>query len=112
VELATFAASHDVLGISDRCGPVEALSERTSDDRSGGNVVATRPRVAVLQQLAPLIREDAVHEYSSRTLLVKIPIDEPEGFGPSHEASGLGAVAQEFPLHHPLQDWDPLVGVL
>jgi hypothetical protein len=36
VELATFVASDDVLGVNDRCGPVEAVSERASDDHSGG----------------------------------------------------------------------------
>jgi hypothetical protein len=80
VEQATLIASHDVLGISNRCGPVEALSERTSVDRWGPHG-GRRPCVDVLQQLAPLIREDAAHEYCNHVLLVKIPIDEPKGFG-------------------------------
>jgi hypothetical protein len=49
VELATLIASHNVLGVSDRCGPVEALPERASDDCSGGRMVVAGPRVDVLQ---------------------------------------------------------------
>jgi hypothetical protein len=54
-----------------------------------------------------LIREDAAHEYSSRALPVKIPIDETEGFGLSRDASGLDAVTREFPstIH-------PKIGIL
>jgi hypothetical protein len=48
MEPTTLAASHDVLGISDRCGSVEALPERAPDDRSVGRVVAAGPHVDVL----------------------------------------------------------------
>jgi hypothetical protein len=48
VELATLATSHDVLGISDHCGLVEAFQEHAPEDRSGGHVVAAGPHVDVL----------------------------------------------------------------
>jgi hypothetical protein len=48
VELATLADSHDVLGISDRSGPVKTLSKHAADDDSGGRMVAACPRVDVL----------------------------------------------------------------
>jgi hypothetical protein len=53
VQLVTLAASHDVLGISDRCGPVKALSKRAFDDSSGGHVEATGSRVDVLISWRP-----------------------------------------------------------
>jgi hypothetical protein len=49
VELATFAASHNALGVSDCCGPIEALPKCASDDCSGGRMVAIGPRMDVLQ---------------------------------------------------------------
>jgi hypothetical protein len=39
VKLAPFTVSYDVLGVHDRCGQVETLSESLSDKRSRSGVV-------------------------------------------------------------------------
>jgi hypothetical protein len=39
IELAPFTASYDVLGVRDRCGPVETMSESLSDKCSRTGVV-------------------------------------------------------------------------
>jgi hypothetical protein len=48
VELATFATSHNALGVSDRRGLVKALSKRAIDDCSWGCMVAAGPHVDAL----------------------------------------------------------------
>jgi hypothetical protein len=48
MELAAFAASQYVLGVSDRRRPVEALSKGAFDDHPGGGMMATSPHVDVL----------------------------------------------------------------
>jgi hypothetical protein len=54
VELAPFAGAHDLAGISDRGGPVEALTERVAHEGAWRCVVATHTRVNVLKELAAL----------------------------------------------------------
>jgi hypothetical protein len=39
IELAPFTASYDVLGVRDRCGPVETLSESLPDKCSQTGVM-------------------------------------------------------------------------
>jgi hypothetical protein len=39
IELAPFTVSHDVLGVYDRCGPIETLSKSLSDKCSQIGVV-------------------------------------------------------------------------
>jgi hypothetical protein len=63
IELAPFTAPHDVLRVSDRCGPVETLSEIFPDKSSRTGVVSAGADMYFLQQLATLIPEDAPHEY-------------------------------------------------
>jgi hypothetical protein len=54
VELAPFAGAHDLTGISDRSGPVEALAEHVADEGAWRRVVAAYTRVDVPKELAPL----------------------------------------------------------
>jgi hypothetical protein len=54
VELAPFAGGHDLTGISDRGGLVEALAERVADEGAQRRVVAAHARVDVSKELAPL----------------------------------------------------------
>jgi hypothetical protein len=54
VELAPFVGAHDLAGISDRSGPVEALAERVAHEGAWHHVVAAYTRVDVSKELAPL----------------------------------------------------------
>jgi hypothetical protein len=54
VELAPFAGAHDLAGISDRGGPIEALAERVAHEGAWRRVVAAYTRVDVSKELAPL----------------------------------------------------------
>jgi hypothetical protein len=76
VELASFAASHNVLRVGDRRGPVKTLSEGFPDKCSRSGMVSTRASMYLLQYLAALISEDAPHEYVGRPALVKLAADE------------------------------------
>jgi hypothetical protein len=54
VELAPFAGAHDLAGIKDRCGPIEALVERVAHEGVWRRVVTAYARVDVSKELAPL----------------------------------------------------------
>jgi hypothetical protein len=54
VELAPFAGVHDLDGISDRGGPVEALAECVAYKGARRRVVTAYARVDVVKELAPL----------------------------------------------------------
>jgi hypothetical protein len=53
IKLAPFAGAHDLAGISDRSGPVEALAERVAHESAWRCVVAAYARVNVSKELAP-----------------------------------------------------------
>jgi hypothetical protein len=52
--LAPFAGAHNLVGVGDRGGPVEALVERVAHEGARRRVVATHARVDVSEELAPL----------------------------------------------------------
>jgi delta-aminolevulinic acid dehydratase/porphobilinogen synthase len=54
VELAPFAGAHNLAGISDRGGPVEALAECVAHEGAWRVVVAAYARVYVSKELVPL----------------------------------------------------------
>jgi hypothetical protein len=97
VELASFTTPHDVLGVCDRRGPVETLSESLSDKCSRTDVVTTGAGMYLLQQLAALISEDAPHEYAGSPMLVEFAVDEDERFSSADDASSLHLVGGSFP---------------
>jgi hypothetical protein len=59
VKLAPFAGGHDLVGVSDRGGPIEALAERIAHESAQRRVVATHARVDVLNKLATMGDGDA-----------------------------------------------------
>jgi hypothetical protein len=72
VKLAPLAGVHDLAGISNRGGPIEALAECVVHKGARRRVVAAHARVNVSKELAPLRNgyaplktPDAVHLYSS-----------------------------------------------
>jgi hypothetical protein len=54
VELAPFAGAHDLAGVSDRGGPVEALAERIAHEGAWRCVVAAHARMYIPEEFAPL----------------------------------------------------------
>jgi hypothetical protein len=54
VELAPFAGAHDLAGVGDRSGPVEALTERIAHEGAWCCVMAAHARMYIPEELAPL----------------------------------------------------------
>jgi hypothetical protein len=54
VELAPLAGAHNLVGVGDRGGPVEALAERIAHEGARRRVVAAHARVDVAEELATL----------------------------------------------------------
>jgi hypothetical protein len=98
VELAPFTAPHDVLRVSDHCGPVETLSNSFPDKCSRTGVVTTGAGMYFLQQLTALILVDAPHEYAGSPALVEFAVDEDESFCSAGVVSGFRLVGGELPL--------------
>jgi len=59
VVLTPFAGAHDLLGVGYSGGPVEALSERISDQGSRRGMVIVDPTVDIAQQTFPLFEGNA-----------------------------------------------------
>jgi hypothetical protein len=92
IELAPFAAAHDLAGISDRGGLVEALPERVAHEGAWRRVVAAYARVDVSKELTPLRNEHASLQDARRGALVQLAIDEGERLGHPGDTSGLRSV--------------------
>jgi hypothetical protein len=78
VELAPFAGAHDLAGISDRSGLVEALAERVAHKGVWRRVVSAYARVDVSKELAPLRVGHASLQDARRGALVQLAVDESE----------------------------------
>jgi hypothetical protein len=92
VELAPFAGAHDLSGISDRGGPVEALAERVAHKGAWCRVVTAYARVDVSKELAPLRDGNASLQDAWHNALVQVAVDEGERLGHPGNASSLGSV--------------------
>jgi hypothetical protein len=53
VKLAPFAGAHDLAGVGDRSGPVEALAERIAHEGAWCCVMAAYARMYIPEELAP-----------------------------------------------------------
>jgi hypothetical protein len=78
VELAPFAGAHDLAGVGDRGGPVEALAERIAHEGAGCCVMATHARMYIPEELAPLRDGHASLQDAGRGALVQLVADESE----------------------------------
>jgi hypothetical protein len=77
VKLAPLTGEHDLVGISNRGGPIEALAEHVAHEGVRHRVVATHARVDVSNEFptvgdgdAPLQAPDAARMYSSPPITV------------------------------------------
>jgi hypothetical protein len=75
VELASLAGSYDLVGVSDRGGPVKALAEHIADEGTRCHVVATHARVDVSNGLATLGDGDALAQDAGSGALVQLVVD-------------------------------------
>jgi hypothetical protein len=75
VELAPLAGAHDLVGISDRGGPIKALAERVAHEGARCRVVATHTRVDVSHKLATMGDGDALLQDTICGALVHLTID-------------------------------------
>jgi hypothetical protein len=78
IELAPFAGAHDPAGISDRSGPVKALTKHVAHEGAWHRVVAAHARVNILKELAPLRDRHALLQDARRDALVQLAFDEGE----------------------------------
>jgi hypothetical protein len=76
VKLAPFAGAHNLTGISDRSGPVEALAECVAHESAWRHVVAAYARVDISKELAPLRDGYASLQDARRGALVQLAVDE------------------------------------
>jgi hypothetical protein len=70
VTLAPLAGAHDLVGISNRGGPIEALAERVAHEGARRRVVDTYTRVDVSNKLATMGDGDAPLQDAGRGALV------------------------------------------
>jgi hypothetical protein len=77
VELAPFIGAYDLVGVGDRCGPVEALVERVAHEGARCRVMATHAYVDVPDELPAMGKgmqgcrtPDAAQLYSSLSITV------------------------------------------
>jgi hypothetical protein len=78
VELAPLAGAYDLVGISNRGGPVEALAERSAYEGARRRVVTTHARVDVSDELTTLGDGNAPLQDARRGTLVQLAVDDDE----------------------------------
>jgi hypothetical protein len=78
VELAPLASAHDLVGVSDRGGPVEALAKRISHEGTWCRMVAAHARMDVAEELAPLGDGYAPLQDAGCGTLVQLVVDNGE----------------------------------
>jgi hypothetical protein len=89
VKLAPFAGAHNLAGVSDRGGPVEALAERVAHEGARRRVVDAHARVDVAEELAPLGNGYDPLQDARRGALVQLAVDEGERLDHPSDVSGL-----------------------
>ena len=92
VVLAPFAGAYDLLGISYRGRPVEALSECISDYGSGRGMVTAYPTVDIAQQTLPSFKGDAALQDPGMASLVEFALHKNKGLGATCEPSSFRLV--------------------
>ena len=95
VVLAPFVGAYDLLGVGYRGRPVEALSERVSDQGSRRGMVTTDPTVDIAQQPLPLFDGDAVQRDPSVASLVEFILDKDKRLGATRETPSLRLVRRQ-----------------
>ena len=95
VVLAPFIGAYDWLGVGDRSGPVEALSERVPNQGSGCGMVTTNPAMDIAQQKLPLFDGDTELQDPGVALFVEFAFHKNEGLGVMCEPSSFRLVHRQ-----------------
>jgi hypothetical protein len=90
VKLAPLTGAHDLVGISDRGGPIEALAERVAHEGARCRVVATHACVDVSNKFATVGNGDASLQDAGCGALVQLVVDYSERLGFPGDAPGFG----------------------
>jgi hypothetical protein len=78
MELAPIVGAHDLVGVDDRCGPVEALVEHIAHEGARCRVMAAHAWMDVSDEL-PTVRDgDAPLQDSGRSALVQLTVNHSE----------------------------------
>jgi hypothetical protein len=75
VKLAPLAGAHDLVGISNHGGPIEALAERVAHEGARCRVVAAHARVDVSNKFVIVGDGDAPLQDARRDALVQLAVD-------------------------------------
>jgi hypothetical protein len=75
IEPAPLAGTHDLVAVSDRGGPVEALAERVAHEGVWCGVMATHARVDVSNELTTMGNRDAPLQDARCGALLQLAID-------------------------------------
>jgi hypothetical protein len=75
IELAPLASAHDLVGINDRGGLIEALVERVAHEGARRGMVAAHARVDVSNELATVGDGDAPLQDARRGALVQLVVN-------------------------------------
>jgi hypothetical protein len=78
VELEPFAGAHDLAGVGDRGGPVEALAEHIAYEGAGCCVVAAHARMYIPEELVPLRDGHASLQNARHDALVHLAVNKGE----------------------------------
>jgi hypothetical protein len=75
VKLAPLGGAHDLVGISDRSGPIEALAEHVAHEGAWRHVVATHTLVDVSNKITTVGDGDAPLQDAGCGALVQLAVD-------------------------------------
>jgi hypothetical protein len=89
IKLAPLAGAHDLVGINDYGGPIEALAERVAHEGARRRVVATHARVDVSNKFMTVGNGDASLQDAGHGALVQITVDYSERLGFPSDAPGF-----------------------
>jgi hypothetical protein len=78
IELAPFAGARDLVGVGNRCGPVEALAERVSHEGARCGVMTAHTCVDVSDELSVVGNRDVPLPNPERGALVQLAINHGE----------------------------------
>ena len=100
----------NLLCISRRGGLVKTLAKGFPYERPRSHMMSVDSRVDFEEELFPLVDRDALHEYSRRTLFVKLIIDGDKRLGTSSDSSCFSPFWWENLLEEVGEQWCSLVG--
>jgi hypothetical protein len=98
IELAPLTGAYDLVGISDRDGPVKALAECVAHEGTWHCVVVTHTRVDVSDELATLGVGMHCCRMPNAARLVQLAVDDSKRLGHPGDAYDLGPIWGKFPV--------------